>query len=161
MGNCMSLKGQVFSFDFLLASSIFLLTIGILFVYWTYTNIEIEETREINEMVYKAYKSSEIWFREGIPSNWDSTNVIDLGLETDHRFNQTKMNTMKTEIGYDKTKIMIGLSGYDYNFTLYDANNNTVFSFGLNPSDPPSLIKIKRVGIYDSSIVTLEVMVWI
>lgn len=156
----MSHKGQIFSFDFLLASSIFLLTIGILFVYWTYTSIQIEETIGMNEMIDKAYKASEIWFREGIPTYWDSNNVIDLGLENNHRFNQTKMNTMKTEIGYDKTKVMVGLSGYDYNFTVSDTNNNTVFSFGLNPSNPINLVKINRIGIYDGSIVILEALVW-
>jgi len=156
----MSVKGQIFSFDFLLASSIFLLTMGILFVYWTYTNIQIQETIGMNEMIDKAYKATEVWFREGIPTYWNSSNVIDLGLENNHRFNQTKMGTMKTEIGYDKTKVMVGLSGYDYNFTVYDMNNDTVFSSGLNPSNPTNLLKIKRIGIYEDSIVTLEVMVW-
>lgn len=161
MGSCMSPKGQIFSLDFLLASSIFLLTIGILLVYWTYTNIQIEETRGINTLTNKAYKASEIWFREGVPTYWDFNNVVDLGLENNHRFNDTKMGSMKTEIGYDKAKVMIGLSGYDCNFTLYDTNNNTVFSFGMNPSNPKNLIKIKRIGIYQASIVTLEVMVWV
>jgi len=156
----MSVKGQIFSFDFLLASSIFLLTMGILFVYWTYTNIQIQETIGMNEMIDKAYKATEVWFREGIPTYWNSSNVIDLGLENNHRFNQTKMGTMKTEIGYDKTKVMVGLSGYDYNFTVYDMNNDTAFSSGLNPSNPTNLLKIKRIGIYEDSIVTLEVMVW-
>ncbi len=156
----MSVKGQVFSFDFLLASSIFLLTVGILFAYWAYTNIQIEETRGMNEMIDKAYRSSNVWFREGVPTYWNSNNVIELGLENNHRFNQTKMNITKTEIGYDRTKTMIGLGGYEYNFTVYNTTNHTVFSFGLNPSNPRNLLKIRRIGIYDSSIVSLEVMVW-
>jgi len=157
----MSPKGQIFSFDFLLASSIFLLSIGILFVYWTYTNIQIEETRQLNEMIDNVYKASGAWYREGVPIYWNSNNVIDLGLENNHKFNDTKMNSMKTDIGYDKTKVMIGLSGYDYNFTLRDTDNNMIFSFGMNPSDPTNLVKMDRIGIYNASIVTLEVMVWI
>ncbi len=70
------------------------------------------------------------------------------------------MNITKTEIGYDRTKTMIGLGGYEYNFTVYNTTNHTVFSFGLNPSNPRNLLKIRRIGIYDSSIVSLEVMVW-
>ena len=157
----MSAKGQIFSFDFLLASSIFLLSIGLLFLYWTYTNIQIEETIQLNEMVDNVYKASEVWYREGVPSYWNSNNVIDLGLVNNHRFNHSKMNSIKTEIGYDKTKVMIGLSGYDYNFTVRDTDNNTVFSFGMNPSNPTNLVKMDRIGIYNASIVTLEVMVWI
>jgi hypothetical protein len=68
---------------------------------------------------------------------------------------------MKTEIGYDRTKIMIGLSGYDYNFTVRDTDNNTVFSFGMNPSNPTNLVRMNRIGLYNSSIAKLEVMVWI
>lgn len=153
-------KGQVFSFDFLLASSIFLLTVGILFTYWVYINIQIEETRVINDMVERAYKSSDVWFREGIPTHWNSANVIELGLENDHKLNQTKMNITKIEIGYERTRTMIGLGEYEYNITIYNTTNDTVFSLGLNPSDPLNLLKIKRIGIYDGSIVTLEVMVW-
>ena len=157
----MSAKGQIFSFDFLLASSIFLLSMGILFVYWTYTNRQIEETMQLNEMIDNVYKASEAWYREGVPSCWNSNNVVDLGLENNHRFNHSKMNSMKTEIGYGKTKMMIGLSGYDYNFTVRDTDNNTVFSFGINPSNPTNLVKMNRIGIYNASIVTLEVMVWV
>jgi len=157
----MSAKGQVFSFDFLLASSIFLLTVGILITYWVYTNIQIEETREINEMIYKSYKASDVWFREGMPIYWNSDNVIELGLENNHRFNETKMNMTKIEIGYDRTKTMIGLDGYEYNFTVYNMTNDTVFSFGFPLSNPQNLVKIKRFGIYEGSIVSLEIMVWV
>jgi hypothetical protein len=114
----------------------------------------------MNEMIEKAYRASEVWYREGIPTHWDSNNVVDLGLMNDNRYNQTKMNFMKNNIGYDKTKIMLGLSGYEYNFTIFDTEGNNIFSFGNNPSNPSNLLKIERIGILQSSIVTLEVMVW-
>ncbi len=114
----------------------------------------------MNEMIDRSFTASEVWFREGLPVYWDSSNVIELGLENNHRFNQTKMNITKTEIGYDRTKTMIGLGGYEYNFTVYNMTNDTVFTFGLSPSDTRNLIKIERIGIYGSSIVKLEIMVW-
>ena len=157
----MYIKGQVFSFDFLLASSIFLLSVGVLFVYWIYTTLQIEETGEMNEMIDKAYKASEVWFREGVPQYWSLNDVIDLGLENDHRFNQTKMDMMKAEIGYEKTKNMIGLSGYEYNFSVYNSTSHLIWSVGqVIPSDSQNIVNVKRFGILNGSIVTLQVVVW-
>ena len=158
----MSVKGQMFSFDFLLASSIFLLTVGMLFTYWAYTNIQIEETREINEMIYKAYTASEVWFREGMPKYWNSTNVIELGMQNDHRINQTKIDRMKMELGYEKTKTMVGLGGYDYNFSIYNNTKHLIWSAGQPVStSAQDVINVKRISILNGSIVTLHVTVWI
>jgi len=154
-----SVKAQVFSFDFLIASSIFLLAIGVIYIYWIYSNIQIEETKRINDIIDKTYFASQVWFREGTPPGWNSTNIIDLGLENNHRFNQTKMDIMKTSLGYEKTKNLVGLGGYQYNFTVYDTTN-AVFSFGQNPSNPKNLVKVKRIGVLNGSLVTVEIMVW-
>ena len=157
----MSVKGQVLSFDFIVASSIFLLFVGILFVYWIYSNVQMEETQRMNDMIDKTYLASQVWFREGTPPDWDSTNVIDLGLQSAHRFNQSKMDIMNISLGYGRTKTLIGLGGYEYFFRIYNSTNDTIFNFGLYSSNPENLVKIKRVGILNGSLVTLEVMTWV
>ena len=161
----MSIKAQVLSFDFIIASSIFLLVVGIIYIYWIYTNIQIEETKNINDITEKAYMASQVWFREGYPEYWDNNTVIDLGMENDHRFNQTKMDFLNdsispTNIGYNRTKTLIGLEGYDYFFRIYNSTDYTLFNFGLYPSNNVDVIKAKRIGILNGSIVTLEVLVW-
>jgi len=157
---CMSIKAQALSFDFLIASSIFLLAVGVIYIYWVYSNIQIEETQRITDMIDRTYLASQFWFREGTPPFWDSTNIIDLGLQNNHRFNRTKMNIMDTNLGYEETKSLIGLGGYEYSFTIYNSTNDTVFNFGQIPNNPENLVKIKRVGILDGSLVNLEIMVW-
>jgi len=161
----MSVKAQALSFDFIIAASIFLLVVGIIYIYWIYTNTQIEETKNINDMIDKTYSASYIWFREGYPSFWNSTDVIDLGMENDHRFNQTKMNFLNksidpTNIGYNKTKTFISLGGYDYFFRIYNSTDDTLFNFGLYHSNPRNVVKVERIGILNGSIVTLEVLVW-
>lgn len=156
----MSVKGQVLSFDFMVASSIFLLAVGLLYVYWNYSNIQIEETKRIGDLTDKAFTASQVWYREGVPKYWDSNDVIDLGLQNDHRFNQTKMDVLNVSIGYDTTKTLIGLGGYDYFFRIYNSTNDTVYYFGPYPVDADNVVKVKRIGILNGSIVTLEVVVW-
>ncbi len=155
-------KGQVFSTDFMIASVVFILAVSILFVYWTYTTNRIDETNLINDMIEKAYLISEIWFREGIPKYWDTTNVIDIGLSNNRRFNRTKMNSLNDPmLGYENVTKLIGIEAYEYNFTAYNMTNNVIYTFGQNPSNPDNLIKIKRVGILDGKITTVDVMVWV
>lgn len=154
-------KGQTFSMDFIIACTVFILAVAILLVYWRYTSNKISETNLINDMTEKAYIISEIWFREGIPKYWDSSNVIDIGLSNDHRFNKTKMDSLNDPLlGYRNISGMIDATPYNYNFTVINSTKNSVYSFGLNPMNQNDLIKIKRVGILNGNIVTVEVMVW-
>jgi hypothetical protein len=152
-------KSQALSMDFLIACSVFILAFSILYIYWAYTTKRIDETRKINDMIDKTYLISQIWFRDGIPVYWDSSNVIDIGLSNNHRFNQTKMNDLSV-IGYNKTKERIGVETYDYYFRVFNETGNEVYSFGLYPSISENTIKIKRVGILNGSLALLEVMVW-
>ncbi len=155
-------KGQMFSTDFMIACTVFILAIAILMIYWRYTSNKIDETRIINHMIEKAYLISEIWFRDGIPEGWNETNVIDIGLSSNHRFNRTKMDTLNDpSLGYQKVSRKISIEIYDYNFTVINSTKDVLYTFGLNPTNPDNLIKVKRVGILDGKIVTVEVMVWL
>lgn len=155
----MSVKGQTFSSDFLIACVIFVLAFSILYVYWAYATLQIDETQKINEMIDKGYLVSQLWFREGIPEYWNTSDVIDLGLSNEHRFNQTKMNNLN-DIGYEKNKYLMGIEIYDYYFRLLNSTNSTIYTFGIYPSNAEDVIKIKRVGILNGSIVILEAMIW-
>jgi hypothetical protein len=155
----MSTKGQVLSADFLIASGIFILTIIILYSHWSYTNVQLEETRKLNEITDAAYTISNVWFREGTPEYWSASNVIDLGLQNNHRFNQSKLNALNN-IGYAKVKKMIGIPLYDFYLRIHDTENNTFFDFGIFPSDSESIEIVKRIGIMNNTIVFVETMVW-
>jgi len=96
---------------------------------------------------------------------------IELGLQNDHKFNRTKMDSLnKTldpgNLGYNETKELIDAVFYEYFFRVYNTTNDTVYSFGLYPSDAENVVRIKRIGIYRNStlekdaIVTLEVLLW-
>jgi hypothetical protein len=155
----MSLKGQTFSFDFLMACSVFLLATGILFLEWYRTSSEISETETLNDMIDKTYLASEVWLREGTPKYWNPDNVISLGLQNDYQLNWTKMNYLN-EIGYAKVKNLIGVNPYELFFRVYDRQNVTLFSFGVFPLDADNIIKVKRVSILNKTIVFIDVLVY-
>lgn len=110
-------KAQVFSFDFMLATSIFLIIFIVVYMYWTYTSAQIQETQYFNDMVDKAFLISEAWFREGVPVDWDSSNFIELGLQSDHKLNETKMNYLN-DLGYKKVKDSIGVQPYEFFYKI-------------------------------------------
>ena len=156
----LSVKAQVFSFDFLIACSLFILVLVVLYGYWTYSYIEIEETRSINKIIDKANLASQVWFRECTPTYLNSSNVIELGLQNDHKFNQTKIDSLNISLGYNITKSLLDIVGYDYFFEIYNTTNDTIFRFGLYPSNPENIVKIKRIGILNGSIVSMDTLVW-
>jgi len=130
----MSVKGQIFSVDFLMACTIFLIALTIIFIYWGYATLQIEDTRVINNMIDKANLASEIWFREGTPEYWDSSNVIEIGLQSDHSFNQTKMSFLSS-MGYGKASTLIGVGSYYLYYRVFNETDSTLFEFGSYPSD--------------------------
>lgn len=154
-------KGQILSTDFLIASTMFVIAIIAVYIYWSYLSNQLEETRQLNDIVDTAYLVSNVWMREGTPQFWNSSNVVDLGLQNNHRFNQSKLNELNN-IGYDSVKRLAGASPYDFYMRIYDLGNNTMFSFGNLAVDPASesIVKMKRVGIMNSSIVYVDTVVW-
>ncbi|MCX6821398.1 MAG: hypothetical protein NTW30_01335 [Candidatus Aenigmarchaeota archaeon] len=122
--------------------------------------MQIEETKNINEMVDKAYTISQVWFREGTPEYWNSTNVREMGLLSDHKINETKMNEMKN-LGYNATREKIGASPYNFHFNLSLVDDTSYsFPFGKYPTQANNVIKVKRAGILNSSIAIIEVLLW-
>lgn len=151
------LKGQALSFDFLIATAILFFIIAILLAQVTHNTKELNEIREKNELVEDAYKLSEIFFDEGYPKNWNSSNVIILGMETNNRIDWQKLKNLE-EIGYQKSLILLGLKN-DYNFTIFKGNS-TFYSFGKNTENASSIVKVDRVSILNNSIVSIQVLVF-
>jgi hypothetical protein len=150
-------KGQALSFDFLIACTIFILVIAILLTQVGYNTKELNEIRDKNELIDETHKLSEIFFDEGYPKNWNSSNVVVIGLETDNRISWSKLKSLE-EIGYQKSLVLLGLKN-DYNITIFE-NNSTFYSFGKNIENASSIVRVDRVGILNNSIVSVQVLVF-
>lgn len=153
-------KAQIFSVDFLIACSIFLIAVTILYIYWSYASLQIEETRLTNDMIDKLYLASQVWFKEGFPPYWSAEDVVELGLQNDNEFNQTKLLLLNNSIGYQRALALLGLN-YNLYYRVYNESNSTLFDFGLYPSNPKNTMVAKRIGILNGSIAIVEVVLWI
>ncbi len=150
------LKGQVLSFDLLVAIVIFSLVLAMLISQISYSSKEIDETRKQNEMMEASYKVSEVFFREGYPNDWNESNVEILGLGDDGRISWDKLQELEN-MGYQKSLSLLGLN-YNYNITIESSTLD--WTFGKNPENSTNLIKINRLGILNSSFVSIQVMVF-
>ena len=148
-------KGQVLSFDLLIAVTIFSLILAILVSQINRNTEKINELREQNKMIEEAYKISDIFFREGYPRNWNETNVEILGLQTNNRIDWNKLEKLKN-LSYQKSLVLLGAS-YDYNITIQ--SNAINWTFGKSIENYSTIVKINRIGILNSSIVLIQIMV--
>jgi len=107
---------------------------------------------------------------EGYPQNWNQTNVVKIGLLSNERINQTKLELFYnlTQTDYQKTKNLF-LTKYDYFFSI--ENKNITISVGqirgigkprtiINKINATNLIKIKRISVYKEKPVTVYLYVW-
>lgn len=155
----MSARGQVFSADFLIASSIFVVAIGVIFIYWMYASQEIEGTRGTSDMIDKLNFASEAWFKDGTPVHWSPDDVIEIGLDNSHQFNQTKMDSLNV-LGYEKVKSFLGVGNYNIYYRVYDEMNRTLFEFGIYPYQENDVMKTTRMGILNRTIAIVDVLIW-
>lgn len=155
----MPTKAQSLSYDFFIACTIFLLFIVIIFNLSRYSEVQISEMQKINQITLMSDRLSEVWMRKGMPENWNQSNAIELGLLSDSRLNQTKLNYLMY-IDYQEVKRKVGSGIYEFYLRIYDSNNNTMFSFGLYPSDSDYISKTRRIGILNSTVIFIDTMVW-
>jgi len=149
-------KGQLLSLDLLISITIFTLILAILVSQISYNSKEIIELREQNKMLEESYRIGEIFFREGYPENWNESNVEIIGLATTNRIDWNKLKKLEN-LGYQRSLVLLGLD-YDYNITIQ--GNNINWSFGENPSNAKIITKIDRIGILNSTMVTIQVLVF-
>jgi len=154
----MSTRAQIFSADFIIAASIFILLFAVAYSLWVEKTYSIEESKKFSNLIHAAYLASNIWFREGEPPYWDTENVIELGLQNNHRINRTKMEMLK-DLGYQKVKQISGLSDYEFLLRVYDSKNQTLFEFG-SLDDAVNAFKVRRISILDGEMVFIDTIVW-
>ncbi|MEM5792972.1 MAG: hypothetical protein QXY45_01245 [Candidatus Aenigmatarchaeota archaeon] len=155
----MSTKGQSLSYDFLTAFTTFLLVVLIIFVLFEYSSNSINDFKKIDEISRISSQISEVWMSEGLPNNWDPENVIELGLLSNQRLNQTKIEYLN-EIGYYKVRKFVGSGVYNFLLTISDHENNTIFEFGFKPEKYEFSSKTRRISVLGKKIVYVDTVVW-
>jgi len=160
-------QGQIWSLDLMVATIIFSVALASFYFYTVNERGGFEEKIEL--LSYEGKSTSNTLLSEGYPTDWNSTNVIEMGILTNGKINQTKLETFYdfVQSDYSKTKLVFN-TAYDYYFFL--DQNMTVNSVEIEGIGKPGvtkdtinakhLIKISRVVIYQNRPIGAQLYIW-
>ncbi len=155
-------KAQAWGIDLFIASVIF--TVGII-VFYVYTiNDTGDAIKETDSLFYDGKMIADSILSEGHPENWTSDNVISIGIISDNKIDETKLEKFYnlTISDYNKACAIFN-TRYNYYFVLNDSliiNGETVEGIGRDPIDSKNLIKITRLTIYKEKPTTAYLYIW-
>jgi hypothetical protein len=164
-------KSQIWSLEFIVGLLIF---ISALFTFYKYS-INLSDIQEITqkELILDAKTIANYLMSEGMPSDWNSSNVILVGLtDGEHRLVEAKVGNF-SEMDYTAAKNLFCVMN-DYYVYFEDKNGSVVSVNGiigvgkpgvtkdnLNDTEKPSdVIKIFRFAMYNSTIVRIGIYIW-
>ncbi len=158
----MKKRGQAWGFDLTIASIIF---IGGIIVFYVYAlNTPSQGNDKIDSLTYEGNSISDALLSEGFPQNWEANNVVKLGLTTNNKINQTKLENLYalSQSDYQKTKLLFNTK---YNYFINASSpltikNSPISGIGIQENNSNNLIKISRFTIYDEKPITLTIEVW-
>lgn len=118
----------------------------------------------INKMNYQGNAISNSLLSEGYPLDWNGNNVATIGILSNERINQTKLERFSSlaSADYIKTKFIFN-TRYEYYVSLsenFTINGNEIEGIGKKPANPKNLIKISRLTIYNNKPITFNLEVW-
>lgn len=161
-------KAQAWGFDAMVASLIFIS--GIVAIYIYAINYPKESQETLDKFFTEGEFATEMLLSEGLPANWDENNVIRLGITTDKKINETKLerfyNLANNQIpqGYAKAKSLLNLRhNFFMNFSQQiTINGNNIVGLGqsFDGVQTKNIIKITRATIYQNKIVSLNIYIW-
>ncbi len=155
-------KAQGWGFDLMVASIIFITGLVVFYLYSLNSPTETQEV--LNVLTYDGNLIANAFLSEGYPLDWNENNVISLGIMSNNRINQTKLERFYalSTSNYQKTKELFNTK-YEYyifsseNFTIAGQEVSGIGNFPLNPKN---LIKISRITIYNNKPIDLNFEIW-
>ena len=151
-------KGQIWGMDLMIAITIFL--VGLMGAYVYAINYSSEAGEILDEFFYEGSVSSSLFLSEGSPINWTRDNFDTLGITSNNRINQTKLDDF-FQLNYPEMKRGLRAQHDFYiNFTGIKALGENVEGFGKKPINTKNLVKIERFTIYENKPIKINFYIW-
>ncbi|NYZ75827.1 hypothetical protein H0N98_01080 [Candidatus Micrarchaeota archaeon] len=181
-------KGQVWSYDLIIASMIFVVAMAILAFFWWSARTNMSENKDA--IIRESLKIGDVLMSPGIPADWntaggfdpfdDSTwsNVQQIGLAeswTNRSLSVNKLNNLRTmsSTNYSYTRSLLR-SKYNFyvEFKFRNTRNNNleqpVLMDGLpitagspyNDMTVKAIARDDRVVVYNNSIIIMRLYLW-
>ena len=164
-------NAQAWGFDLMIASIVFITGIVIFYIYTL--NYPKESQDKLDKLNYAGESIAQNLLDTGYPESWDVFTVSRIGLTTENKINQTKLDQFyllasepTNPQGYAQAKSLFR-TNYEF-FVNFSApitiDGNTIEENGIGKDfsgqNSGSLIKTTRLTIYENKAVTLYVYVW-
>ncbi len=155
-------RAQAWGFDLIIAAVIAIS--GLIIVYAYINNIAQKESPRFDDLKKDAERLAVLLLEEGIPENWTRENVVKIGITTNNKIDERKLeefyNISQTDYSIVKKMFRIN-SNYFINFTEpIIINQNYVQGIGLEPVNPQQIIKATRFVVYKGKPTTIRVIIW-
>lgn len=117
-----------------------------------------EERNEMENLVLLI--SDQLIKGLGIPSDWNKTNVVAIGLaKEDNILDPVKVSNF-INLGTNKTKNILGIGNYNFIFRLRDINENILVEYGTPPINSNEVIIVRRVVLYQGRPTIMDFGLW-
>lgn len=160
-------RAQIIGTDVVVAFVIF--SFGLVIFSLFLINFQTDAPGEFEALFYEGGLIAGSLLSEGSPENWESVGVEKIGILSDEKVNETKLENFYalSQSDYLRTKILFNIN-YDYYVTFGEEitiNGVVVEGIGkpgvdLESIDSENLVKINRVTIYNEKPVELYVYAW-
>ena len=152
--------GQAWGTDLIVGFTIFAVALTIFYIYaLNYPTTDDEVSQELE---FEAALIGDSLMSEGSPSDWDSSNVVRIGILSDGVIDGVKLgefsNMVENNGEYEKTKQLFNV-GQDYYVDFSDAAIGDVGDETILGSNPENLVKVLRVSAYNGNPITLSIYV--
>ncbi len=155
-------RGQAWGFDLIIGSILF--AIGVIGFYFFAINSQQEQYDKLEELNYAATSLADTLLSEGLPNEWDSDNVVRIGITSNSKINQTKLerlyNLSLQNYEITKNKFNIIKEYYIIFKDPFKINDIDISSIGKNPQNQNNMIKQTRLSVYKDRPITIEVYIW-
>lgn len=151
-------KSQVFGFDLMMATILFLVGITAIYVY----AINFPEAGEtLDSLFYEGNLISSLILSEGLPSNWSLADVEIPGILSNKKINQTKLDAFYNTSYADLKKLLGTKNEFYFNFTGMEITGlGLIAGIGNYNGNPENLIRIERFTIYKNKPVKFTLLIW-
>lgn len=164
-------KAQGWGMDLIIAVTIFTFGLVVFFIYSL--NAPGEAREKIETLSYEGKILANTILSEGAPEAWNAGSVIKIGILSNDKINETKLQTFydmtRTSSDYKKTKELFDMT-YDYyfyleeNMTTIGADVDGIGKPGFNRkgdySNVKNLVKATRYTVYNDVPMTIYFYIW-
>jgi hypothetical protein len=153
------MKGQVWSLDFAVSVTIFLLILVPFLMIFGYIMNQNTERAALDDMGVSALSISDSLVRAaGVPQDWNATTVELVGLaDTENVLDEGKV-ALFDSLGYDKLKSVMS-KGYDFYMKISDLNGTVYTEKGSLPGRV-TIVPVERYAVYRNRVVKLQLYLW-